>query len=82
MNRKIRVPIGNKMVEGEEMNFTILKEDWNEYKLDDGTIIKFKSVVSKIVRTNEYNKEGEPIYYVRSSSVVVAEVPEELKRRG
>ncbi len=41
----------------EKYYFETVKEDWSVYKLADGSTIRFKPVVYKIVRTNESNSE-------------------------
>jgi hypothetical protein len=45
-----KVNFGGKEIDGISLNFKTLKENWNEYDLEDGTTLKFKSVVSDIVR--------------------------------
>jgi hypothetical protein len=46
-----------------EMKFSIICEDWCEYKLSDGMVLKSKTVATKIVKTKKFNKDGEPIYW-------------------
>jgi len=80
MGIKTKVEIMGKLVEGEEIEFEPIKEDWNIYKLKDDTTIKIKTVVSKVIRTNErHPTRNDPIYSVSSQNVVEAEVPEKLK---
>lgn len=58
-------------------------ENWNEYHLADGTILRAKQVVSAVFRlTNptEYDGEGNPIYIVRSNNLVVPDSPQDLRR--
>lgn len=63
------------------IDFETTKEDWNEYKLEDGTVLKFKAVVSSIVRTDNHDfVTGNPIYQIRSTNIVKIRVPEKLKR--
>ncbi len=77
---KIRLPDGRE-IEAVDVDFDTVKEDWNEYKLEDGTILKFKTIVSSIVRTEEYDPmTGDPVYHVRSTNVLRVKVPEKLKR--
>lgn len=78
--KKVNVSYKNKIVEGTKLDFQTNKEEWNGYKLEDGTIMKFKSVVVKVVRTEEYNKFGEPIYIVNSQNMVSASVPKKLMK--
>ena len=76
-----KVMYKGKIVEGININFKVLDEAWNEYKLEDGTIIKFKAVITKIVRTSEYSENLEPVYVISSQNVATAMVPEKLKKR-
>jgi len=39
---KVRLPNGRE-VEATDVDFETVKENWNEYKLEDGTILKFKT---------------------------------------
>jgi hypothetical protein len=57
----------------EDVNFTTECEDWNIYKLPDGTRLKTKLVVSSILKITEpgvYNLFGEPIYVTNSTNVL------------
>jgi len=81
MERLTKVFYQNREIEGVEVDFKTVKEDWNEYDLDDGTRIKLKSVASNIVRLpNEFDNEGNPVYMVKSSNVMTVSAPERLKR--
>ena len=77
---KVRLPNGRE-VEAMGVDFETVKEDWNEYKLEDGTVLKFKTVVSSIIRTEDYDPmTGDPVYHIRSTNILRANVPEEMKR--
>jgi hypothetical protein len=77
---KVRLPNGRE-VKAVDIDFETVREDWNEYTLEDGTILKFKTVVSSIIRTEDYDPmTGNPTYHVRSTNMVRVKVPEELKR--
>ena len=61
----------------EEVNFTTEYEDWNIYRLPDGTRMKTKLVVSSILKVKQegvYNVFGEPLYVVNWTNVL-APVP-------
>jgi len=79
-NKKVKVPLGGKMVDGIELDFDEIEEKWNEYQVKDGTKIKMKLVVTRIVKTKEYNQEGDPVYFINSQNILVAKVPPELKK--
>jgi hypothetical protein len=66
------------MVSVSEEDFTIEKEDWNEYRLLDGGTIKVKTTVQRIFRVLDasgkpkIDADGDPEVLVRHSSQVVA----------
>ncbi len=78
--KKVEVPIAGEMVSGVEVGYKAIKEDWQEYKLEDGTILRTKLVLSRVVRTEKYNPGGEPIYFFNTATVGSAVVPNKLKK--
>jgi hypothetical protein len=69
-------------VDGTEVEFQTRKEDWNEYQLMDGSIIKMKLVVSQIFRIeNVYDNEGNPAYQIKSTNVVAVTSPGAMKKQ-
>ena len=68
---------------GEEVDFDVIREDWNTYKLKDGTTLKVKLVLVGVVRLrNKYDPLGNPVYMINSTNVVrVMDVPSGLKRK-
>jgi len=81
MGEQRAVSVLGKMVQGEEIAYNTEAENWNIYKLEDGTTIKMKLIVHQIVRTNEFNQQNEPIYVVSSQNLIVPNVPEKLKKK-
>jgi len=73
-----------KPIRGEDLDYEILEEGWSRYKLEDGTILKTRIAVAKIVRgLNEdgsilITPDGEPYYNIRFHVITAAEVPPEL----
>lgn len=57
--------------------FDTLKEDWSIYQLEDGTTLKFKIVLIRVIR--ELDDKGNPIYNFSMRNVFVARVPPSLK---
>ena len=47
-------------------------------KLADGTIIDIKVVASEALRLEEFDKDGNPIYVIKSANVMSVDVPDEL----
>lgn len=46
-------------VEKEDLEFETIKEDWNEYALEDGTKLHVKPILTLISSTNKYDSHGE-----------------------
>jgi len=69
--------------EGEELDFENEKEEWNVYKLSDGSTLKVKLVLVNVVRSRDkYDPLGNPIYGITSQNIIkVLNVPEKLKRK-
>ena len=78
--KRVEMKIGEKTVPGTLVDFETVREEYNAYKLADGSMIRMKTVVTSIIRTDEFTPEGEPLYIVNSQNVLVADVPNVLKR--
>ena len=72
---------GGQSVPGEEVEFQTETENFNSYILHDGTRIRFKAVALKFIRLDQYNPQGEPIYMVQATNALVADVPDQLKKK-
>lgn len=83
MERRKKVPAPDgRVLEGIIVDINSTQENWNQYLLSDGTILKLKVVATEVVRLEgEYDKEGDPIYIIKSANVVSAIVPDELKKK-
>ena len=80
--KKIRKPDGTEVV-GSEIPVQQSTEPWSEYLLEDGSVIRIKQVLTQAVRLdNEYDKDGNPVYVVQGTSIVVVSASEKLRRSG
>lgn len=69
-------------VDATSIDFRIGKEDWNEYQLMDGSVLRLRVVLSEIVRIEgEYDQDGNPVYVTKSGNVLVVRAPDELKKK-
>lgn len=65
-----------------EVGFRSGAENWNEYLLDDGSVVKVKLVATEMLRLDGHHDEkGQPIYLLASTNVMAVSAPEELRRR-
>ncbi len=80
METRTRINFGGKDVEATQVGFKVIKEEWNEYQADDGTVIRLKVIVTEVYRLDEYDQDFKPIYVIKSSNVLSSSVPEHLKK--
>lgn len=68
-------------VDATDVDFDTEDEGWRDYKLEDGTTLKVKTVVNKVFRIEGmYNELGEPVYEISTQNLVRAtKVPEDVK---
>lgn len=79
--RKIPVGRAGELKEAELIEIRQGNEHWNDYLLDDGSVVKMKTVVSQVWRlVGEYDGEGNPVYIVRSSNVLTVTAPDNLRQ--
>ena len=77
---KIKLNDGS-IVDGEQVEISSSSEQWNQYVLEDGTLLKLKPVATKVVRlVNQYDQAGNPVYLIQSNNVFSMDCPEKLKK--
>lgn len=81
MARKTQINMGDRVIEAEDMEFKTVREDWNEYSVEDGYSVRIKLVVSAILKTNERDASGNPVYVVQSTNIVKVLPPERYNKR-
>ena len=61
MTNKIKINFGGEEVEALPIDINQTSEYWNQYLLDDGTVIKMKLVATKVLRVDtKFDPEGNP----------------------
>lgn len=72
---------------GKEVDATVIEVNqessyWNNYLLDDQSVLKLKVILTKVARIdNEYDQEGNPVYVVQATNIVRVDCPESLKKK-
>jgi len=57
-------------IKQKDINFKPEKdEEWNEYQLEDGTVLKGKNVIVMVNKTDKFDSHGEPIYTVETQTI-------------
>ena len=80
--RRVKIHFNGQQVDAETVEATQAGERWNEYLLDDGTILKVKVVVTNVYRVEgQYDAEGNPLYIIQSTNVLSTNAPQELRRK-
>jgi len=78
--RRITLPDGSE-VEADVIGFRTNAEYFNEYLLEDGTVLRMKPVVTDVIRIpGQYDPMGNPAYVIQSTNVTAVDSPEELRR--
>lgn len=82
MSEKIKLNFGSEMVDATPVEINQANEYFNQYFLDDGTVLKMKLVATKVFRIDgRYDQEGNPVYFVQSTNVLSVNSPQELKKK-
>lgn len=80
--RKIQTADGQEL-DALVMPFQTGGEHFNEYLLDDGSVIRLKSVATEILRVEgQFDQVGNPVYIVSSTNVMAVDAPENLRKGG
>ena len=70
------------LVGSEDLDFKEVEENWNTYRLSDGTTLKVKLVLRGVKRLKRFEPNGTPIYVINSINVVRAvDIPDGLKAK-
>ena len=79
--RKIVIQPGQPPKEVELVSVQSAQENWNEYLLSDGSVVKTKAILTEVFRIiGEYDAEGNPSYVLRQGGILVVNAPEELRK--
>lgn len=49
-----------------DIRYTTVSEEWNEYVADDGARLRIKITLTSVSKTNKFDKNGAPIYFVET----------------
>ena len=83
MVNKVKINFGGEEVEALPIDVNQTNEYWNQYLLDDGTVIKMKLVATKVLRVdNKYDLEGNPLYVIQSTNITSVNAPDNLKKKN
>lgn len=66
------------------VKFETVKEEWSEYTLENGTILKVKPIVVDVIKTNKKDPYGFPVYIIKTTTVtaVYSPLPQKEENNG
>jgi hypothetical protein len=77
--RRILDPDGEEH-EAEPIGFRSSGEHFNEYLLDDGSVLRIKLVLTDVWKVKEtYDSLGNPVYLAEHSEVMAVDAPDDLR---
>lgn len=80
--RKVNLPDG-RTIEATVMPFQTSNEPWNEYLVEDGSVIKVKLVTTEVLRVDgEHDPQGNPVYLTQSTNIMAVSAPDHLRKEG
>ena len=73
---KVKIQYAGREAEATPVEVNQAGEKWNEYLLEDGTVLKMKLILKKIMRVeNEFDSEGNPVYVMQTTNVTSVTSP-------
>lgn len=74
---KVKMNIGGRLVETEKINFHPIQEPWSVYRLEDGTTVKLRPVVSDVFKLPTPDPvTGLPQLIIKATNITSIEPPE------
>ncbi len=74
-------PPSGPLVDASEVPVTESTERWTDVTLEDGTKLRLKPTVLSVTRLDgQYDPDGNPMYLLKSSQVMVADAPPHLRK--
>ena len=78
MPRIVKLPLGSDEVDAYELDYETVKEDWNQYKLTDGRVVRVRVLTSRISQVvdadgnDQFHPDGSPFLLVSNRVEIVA----------
>ena len=82
--KKIKVELpGVGPVDAVEVAVAESTERWTDVKLEDGSVLRLKSVIIGAIRVEgRYDQDGNPMYSLRANQVLTVSAPDHLRKGG
>ncbi len=72
----VNVPMPNGQTvqkKGQIINITNEDEKWSMYSLENGSTLKIKQVITKVIMLDEKDPSGKPIYQIEASPIITVD---------
>ena len=66
----VPTPTGLVPKEGEIIEVKTSTENWSSYELEDGSTLKVKQVLVKVIKLDEKDHEGKPVYITEAQPII------------
>jgi hypothetical protein len=73
--RKLTTQEAMSAVIRDDVRFSVLREEWNEYAVEDGAKIRLKVSLMNVGKTNQFDQNGDPIYTIQTSAMASIKPP-------
>jgi hypothetical protein len=81
--KRVKINFAGQQLDAEQVRVEQCTERWNEYRLDDGTLLKLKLLLATVHRVEgRYDAEGNPMYAIQSTNMICAEAPRRLQQKA
>ena len=80
MAKTVGIEIEGKPVQGVVVNVKESVERWTSVQLEDGTKIRLRPVVTETARIDQFDKDGQPVYVLKSTTIMTVDAPPSLLR--
>ena len=67
---KVPTPTGIVTKEGVIVDVKTATENWSSYELEDGSVLKVKQVLIKVIKLDECDNEGKPVYITEAQPII------------
>lgn len=62
------------------LEFVADKEPWAQYTLENGTVVRIRVMLVKVINEGKFNPDGSPQYQVQCQQVMDITWPEDIQR--
>ncbi len=78
MGRRLTLRLGDREVKAEQVSFKVMKEEWSEYELENGMILRIRPVIAEVYILDDKDPvTGKPNVLVKSQNVISLILPPE-----